>query len=99
MVLISLSLALAFALSAVVMAALAHDFGRRWIAEQAARRISDTAMTELIEKQALMNDVLGKLATDWRAKFVELERRLDTELQQAARSAGQPPPPRGFNRG
>lgn len=96
---------LGMAAAIMVVAALAHDFGRRWLQEQKEQRIANETLTELMQRQALMEDVQKKLAQDWLKKFNQLENDWK-KLEERARSqfAGaieqtQAQYTRGFNRG
>lgn len=86
------------AIALIFSAFSAWDFGRRWIEEQGKRRVADSRVAELEQKSSLHDEVIEKLAIDWRQKFRELEGELKAELER--RDRAQPvPQPRGFNRG
>lgn len=90
--------AIAYAVALAWASSLAWDFGRQWIAEQAKRRVTDAKLDNLQKTVELQQDVVNKLAVDWRQKFGQLENTMKSEVQRLERAPGAVPMARGFNR-
>lgn len=86
-----MSESIAYAAALALWAVLAWNFGRGWLDEQAKRRVTDERLKELIDKQTLQDDVMGKLAIDWRQKFNQLEQTMKNEFQARDRGTGSVP--------
>ena len=94
-----MSEAFAYAIALALWAVLAWDFGRQWIGEQAKRRVTDAKLENLTKTIELQQDVVNKLAIDWRQKFGQLEQTFKNEVQRIDRAPGaQPLTGRGFMR-
>lgn len=91
--------AIAYAAALSLWAVLAWDAARKLIDEQTKRRVTDERLKALLAKQELQDDVVNKLAIDWRQKFNQLEQTMKNEFQARDRGTGTVPlTPRGFNR-
>lgn len=92
--------AISYALALALWAVVAWNLGRGWLDEQAKRRVTDERLKNLLAKQELQDDVVNKLAIDWRQKFNQLEQTMKNEFQARDRGGAGAVPlaPRGFNR-
>lgn len=65
--------AVSVSIAMIVLGALAHDFGRRWLEERAASRAALVVLAELERK--IEEGVLARkaMAEDWKRKFTQLE--------------------------
>jgi hypothetical protein len=94
--------AIVAAVAVITVAALAHHAFMRWLDERAKLRVQENVLAEVTTRLDALDQLISKLAVDWRAKFVELENDWK-QLKQHADSQysgalAQIPSARGFNR-
>jgi hypothetical protein len=65
--------AVSLSIAIIVLGALAHDFGRRWLEDRAATRAPLVVLAELERK--IEEGILARkaMAEDWKRKFTQLE--------------------------
>lgn len=94
--------AIVAAVAVIVVAALAHHAFMRWLDEKARTRVQENVLAEITTRLDTVDQMISKLAVDWRAKFVELENDWKQLKQHAdsqfAGAVAQIPSVRGFNR-
>lgn len=108
MIIVAVSVFLAIGFTAL----LAWDCVRMWLAEQAARRVTDERLKHQDDRIDLLDQSLASLAKerkamaeDWMKKFVQLERDWQRLKEHAdsqyagARAQLESNQPRGFHRG
>jgi hypothetical protein len=90
------------AIAVIVVASLAHHAFMRWLDEKAKLRVQENVLGEVTARQDQLDQMIGKLAIDWRAKFIELENDWKQLKEHAdskyAGAMAQLPTARGFNR-
>lgn len=92
----------AASIAAIVVSAAAYSFGLRWLDDRAKTRVQENVLAEATARLDQTDQVISKLAVDWRAKFLELEtdwKKLKEHADsQYAGAVAQIPAVRGFNR-
>lgn len=65
--------AIALAVALITTAGLAHHAFMAWLQDRAATRVQENVLAEVTRRQDNSEQVVAKLAVDWRVKFNELE--------------------------
>lgn len=64
---------LGYAAVALMIAGLAHDLGKRFLADRAAKRAEEFDLARLHTRVEVLDEMIPKLATDWKREFMRLE--------------------------
>ncbi|HEX6464230.1 MAG TPA: hypothetical protein VFZ98_07255 [Vicinamibacterales bacterium] len=65
--------AVALSIAIIVVAALAHHAFMRWLDDRARARVQENVLAESTARLDSLDEIIKKLAIDWRQKFTELE--------------------------